>query len=80
VAGRAYAIAAREEAVVELRRLRSDATARYTEVDLLVSALKEHIRDLRRERDELRGALEAERAERELAAAGWLWRGSKGAR
>ena len=80
MAARAYATASRADAVVEIRRLRSDAAARYTEVDLLVSALKEHIRDLRRERDELRTELEATRAERELATAGWLWRGSKGAR
>jgi hypothetical protein len=80
VAARAYAPVPRDEAVVELRRLRSDAAARYTEVDLLVTALKEHIRDLRRERDSLRAELEVERADRELASAGWLWRGSKGTR
>ena len=37
----------------ELGRLRREAAERYTEVDLLVAAMREHIDDLRRERDRL---------------------------
>ena len=68
----------RRETGLELRRLREEASARYSEVDLLVAALQDHIRDLQAERDALRAQLmaAAEDARRESAA--WLWRGSKG--
>jgi chromosome segregation ATPase len=67
----------------ELRRLRGETERRYTEVDLLVAALREHIADLRSERDHLRG--EVDRLHARLAALEhreqvmpWLLRGSKG--
>lgn len=62
----------------EIRRLRSDAQARVTEVDLLVAALQDHIKDLRAERDWLRAELARVRSAQELAGAGWLQRGFKG--
>ena len=65
----------------ELRRL---AEARYSEVDLLVAALREHIRDLRAERDRLVAELDRTRQDHEhlaeslrLSATTWLERGSK---
>jgi hypothetical protein len=68
------------EAALELHRLRADAQARYGEVDLLVVTLRDHIRDLRAERDALRAQIQdmADAVRRESAV--WLWRGSKGMR
>lgn len=51
----------------EVLRLRRDAERRYTEMDLLVAALNEHIVDLRAERDRL--VAELKRARFEVAAA-----------
>ncbi len=68
----------RHEASLEVRRLREEATARYSEVDLLVVALRDHIRDLRAERDALRAQLQAAAEEARRGQATWLWRGSKG--
>jgi hypothetical protein len=69
------------EETAELRRL---AEARYSEVDLLVAALREHIADLRAERDRLVGELARTRQEHarlaevgRLASSKWLERGSK---
>lgn len=62
----------------EIRRLRAEAQARVSEVDLLVAALQDHIKDLRAERDWLRAELERTRSAQEVAAAGWLHRGLKG--
>lgn len=69
---------ARSEAATEIRRLRSEARARVSEVDLLVAALQDHIRDLQAERDWLRAELARLRSAQELAGAGWLQRGFKG--
>lgn len=68
------------EAVLELHRLRADAQARYGEVDLLVVTLRDHIRDLRAERDALRAQIQNMAEETRLESATWLWRGSKGPR
>jgi hypothetical protein len=62
----------------EIRQLRAEARARVSEVDLLVAALQDHIKDLRAERDWLRAELEHSRARQELAEAAWLHRGLKG--
>lgn len=61
----------------EARRLREDAQARYSEVDLLVAALRDHVRDLRIERDRLQMELEDARTRAQLAGSGWMWRGMK---
>ena len=70
--------------VAELREI---ARARYTEVDLLVAALREHIADLRTERDRLVGEVERLRArldvideDRRRLSSTWLFRGQKGPR
>ena len=71
----------RERYARQVEALRADATARYTEVDLLVAAFREHIDDLRSERDFLRGELERLHTEnhelRAAAVPSWLWRGVK---
>lgn len=61
----------------EIRRLRAEAQARVGEVDLLVAALQDHIKDLQAERDWLRAELARTRSAQEVAAAGWLHRGLK---
>lgn len=61
----------------EIARLRREATERYTEVDLLVAAMREHIADLRAERDRLVGALEQAQDELRRREAHWLVRGQK---
>ncbi|GAB4329509.1 MAG: hypothetical protein Kow0010_13860 [Dehalococcoidia bacterium] len=74
----------RERLAREVHELRAGAVARYTEVDLLVAALREHIEDLRAERDHLRAELAylqrrlvtAEEAAR-IANTTWLVRGIK---
>lgn len=72
----------RERVSGEIEALRADATARYTEVDLLVAALREHIDDLHSERDFLRDEVSRLQAridslERGAPAPPWLWRGVK---
>ena len=62
----------------EIRRLRAEAQARVGEVDLLVAALQDHIKDLQAERDWLRAELARTRSAQEVAGAGWLHRGLKG--
>lgn len=61
----------------EARRLREDAQARYGEVDLLVAALRDHVRDLQIERDRLRAELESVKGQAQLESATWMWRGMK---
>jgi hypothetical protein len=67
------------ELAIELREVREEALARYSEVDLLVAALREHIGDLRLERDRLleenerlAAELKALRASEAAAGAHWL--------
>ena len=74
----------RERLARELREVRSQAVAGYTEVDLLIAAMKEHIEDLRSERDTLRqhvnqlqASLDAVSEERRRVSAQWMWRGTK---
>lgn len=63
----------------DIREVRQAAVARYSEVDLLVAALREHIDDLRLERDRLveenarlRSELAASRESAASAGAHWL--------
>jgi chromosome segregation ATPase len=71
----------------EVARLRSAAERRYTEMDLLVAALNDHITDLRAERDRLladlsrtRTELDQLRDEASLLRTAWFLRGHKGPR
>lgn len=75
----------RDELRAEVLRLRRDAERRYSEMDLLVAALNEHISDLRAERDRLlsdleqtRQELQDVRQETEFLRADWFVRGTKG--
>lgn len=67
----------REGIATEVRRIREAAEVRYSEVDLLVATLKDHIRDLQRERDYLRAQLATSQEARRLESATWLQRGQK---
>ncbi len=74
----------REQLARELREVRQDAVSGSTEVDLLVAAMREHIADLRSERDTLRNqvaqlqtALDVASEERRRVSAQWMWRGTK---
>ncbi len=65
----------------EIARLRTEARARVTEADLLVAALRDHIKDLRQERDWMLAELQAMREERRIERATlFIARGSKGQR
>lgn len=66
-----------EELAREVVNLRAEAERRYSEVDLLVAALRDHIRDLRIERDRLRAEIARLRDEVARERAAWLWRGVK---
>ncbi|MCC6269147.1 MAG: hypothetical protein IT300_16390 [Dehalococcoidia bacterium] len=61
----------------ETRLVRERAVARVSEVDLLVAALRDHIKDLQAERDWLRAELAKANDARALAGATWLHRGQK---
>jgi hypothetical protein len=68
----------------EAAALRELAQTRYSEVDLLVAALREHITDLRRERDRLVAELDRSRRVEEVLQdenrrlqSQWMWRGLK---
>lgn len=61
----------------EIRLVREQAIARVTEVDLLVAALRDHIKDLQQERDFLRAELARANDARALSGATWLHRGQK---
>ncbi len=67
----------RDTIAAELRLVREQAASRVTEVDLLVAAMRDHIRDLQAERDHLRGELARANAARALTSATWLRRGQK---
>ncbi len=75
-----FAPSRRHEIAAEVRLVREEAERRYNETDLLVAALRDHVRDLQAERDRLRLELEAFREADRLKAASWLWRGTKGPR
>lgn len=77
---RGLMVATRGELAEELARLRREAAARYTEVDLLVAAMREHIADLRAERDRLLAEVALMREELRRRDTPWLERGLKGAR
>ena len=64
----------------DARRLREEAQRRYGEVDLLVAALRDHVRDLQMERDRLRAELERLSTQSRLNSSDWMWRGMKPAR
>jgi hypothetical protein len=73
-----------EELQREAAELRELAQTKYTEVDLLVAALREHIADLRKERDRLVAELERSRQneeelqeEQRRLQSTWMWRGVK---
>jgi septation ring formation regulator EzrA len=73
-----------DELLREAAELREVAQSRYSEVDLLVAALREHIADLRAERDRLVAELERSREtennlrdEHRRLSSDWMWRGVK---
>ena len=68
---------ARGDLAADIRLVRERAVARVTEVDLLVAALRDHIKDLQAERDWLRAELARSNDARALAGATWLHRGQK---
>ena len=70
----------RGDLATEVRKLRDAAESRYSEVDLLVATLRDHIRDLQIERDRLRSQLHAAHERRRLDSAAWLHRGLKSPR
>jgi hypothetical protein len=72
--------ARRGDIATEIRLVREQAVARVSEVDLLVAALRDHINDLRAERDWLRAELARANDARALSGATWLHRGQKGNR
>ena len=61
----------------EIRVVREQAIVRVSEVDLLVAALRDHVKDLRAERDWLRAELARRNESQALANAAWLHRGQK---
>ena len=61
----------------EIRRVREQAVSRVTEVDLLVAAMRDHIKDLQQERDWLRAELARVHSAHALSTATWLPRGQK---
>ncbi|MGB4863882.1 MAG: hypothetical protein WBO97_15620, partial [Tepidiformaceae bacterium] len=65
------------EIATEIRLVRERAVARVTEMDLLVAALRDHIKDLQDERDWLRAEVARTNHARDLASATWLHRGQK---
>lgn len=70
----------RRDVAAEVRLVREEAVQRYGETDLLVAALRDHIRDLQSERDRLRAELDSMRQASSLASADWFWRGTRGPR
>jgi hypothetical protein len=66
----------RGEIATEIRLVRERAVARVSEMDLLVAALRDHVRDLQAERDYLRTQLAHANA-RTIVDAMQLLRGQK---
>jgi hypothetical protein len=66
----------RGDIATQIRLVREQAVARVSEVDLLVAALRDHVRDLQAERDFLRAELVKANA-RTIAEAAMLLRGQK---
>lgn len=66
-----------EGLVADVQQLRRDAEARHTEVDLLVATLRDHVRDLRIERERLRAEIARLRDDARRESSHWLWRGAK---
>ena len=65
---------------LEAASLRAEAELRYGEVDLLVAALRDHIQDLRHERDVLLSEVARLRDDVRRTRSPWLERGMKGNR
>lgn len=66
-----------EGLVLEARELRESAERRYSEVDLVVAALRDHVRDLQIERERLLAEVARLRDEAGRRNAPWLERGQK---
>jgi len=69
--------AERTALAMEARMLRDEARARYGEVDLLVAALRDHIKDLRVERDRLLSEVARLRDDARRTGSLWFSRGAK---
>lgn len=67
----------REALAAEIRLVREEAVSRVSEVDLLVAAMRDHIKDLQAERDWLRTELARANEATALIGATWLHRGQK---
>ena len=67
----------RDAIAAEIRLVREQAVSRVSEVDLLVAAMRDHIKDLQAERDWLRAELAHSNEARALMGATWLHRGQK---
>jgi hypothetical protein len=75
---RAASSPARRHALsAEARLLRRETEVRYTEVDLLVVTLRDHIRDLQAERDRLLTDVARLRDEIRRDGATWMRRGQR---
>lgn len=75
-----HAALARDEGpalIYDIRRLRQDARRSYAEVDLVIAALRDNLRDLRIERDRLEREVERLRDDLRRTNTPWLARGTK---
>jgi len=61
----------------DIRRLRQDARRSYAEVDLVIAALRDNLRDLRIERDRLEREVARLRDDIRRTNTPWLARGTK---
>lgn len=61
----------------DIRRLRRDAERSYAEVDLVIAALRDNLRDLRIERDRLEREVARLQDDIRRATTPWLGRGTK---
>jgi septation ring formation regulator EzrA len=67
----------RRDLARDVTALRDLAERRYSEVDLLVAALREHVADLQHERDRLLSEVARLRDDTRRDRAAWLTRGTK---